>query len=123
MGCLCFLSKSLQSKWTFLLCAVPKCEFLFQDLGQCCVIFLTIPVWSKDEWELFGLPLRMAGLAVVNPVHIAPIQYESAVHSTILLVKSIIGKVPFKFDAHANAVLSSKTVDHQVKTEFFSSEV
>ena len=29
------LSKSLQSEWTFLLRAVPKCEFLFQDLEHC----------------------------------------------------------------------------------------
>ena len=28
------LSKSLQSEWTFV-CAVPKCELLFQDLKHC----------------------------------------------------------------------------------------
>ena len=117
------LSKSLQSEWTFLLRAVPRCEFLFQDLEHCLESSFLPSLFgleiSKDERELFGLPLRMAGLGVANPMNIAPIVYESSVRSTILLVKSIIGKVPFEFDAHVNAVLSSRTVDHQVKSEFF----
>ena len=54
-----------------------------------------------------------AGLRVVNPVNIAPILYEFSVCSIILLVKSIIGKVSFEFDAYVDAVLSSRTVDHE----------
>ena len=73
-------------------------KFCSKTWGHCLELSFLPSLFSleicKDKRELFGLPLHMAGL------DIALVLYMSSVHFTILLVKSIISKVPFEFDAH-----------------------
>ena len=62
------LSRSLQHEWTFLLCVVPQCGQLFQDL-EMSLFSRFLPATfgievSAVERRLFVLPLRLGALGI-----------------------------------------------------------
>ena len=50
---------------------------------------------SAIERRLFALPLRLGGLGICNPVSLAFHLFNSSVHGTEHLVKSIVGLETF----------------------------
>jgi len=52
------------------------------------------------EHDLLALPLRLGGLRVSNPVSSASYLYDSSLHSTVVLVKSLVTTMLFELDAH-----------------------
>jgi len=87
--------RSLQHKWTFLLCVVPQYGSLFQEL-ELSLFSHFLPAMfgvevSAVEQHLFALPLWFSGLGICNPVSLASCLFNSSVYGTKHLVRSIVG--------------------------------
>jgi len=66
---------------------------------------------SVVECDLLALPLRLGGLGVSNPVSSAYYFYDSSIHSTVVLVKSLVSAKLFELHTHLEAVSLAKA-DH-----------
>ena len=88
------LSRSLQHKWTF--CCVLSCSVASYFRNLKCHFSLVLPAMfgvevSAVERCLFALPFQLGSLGICNPVSLAFHLFNSSVHSTEHLVKSIVG--------------------------------
>ena len=119
-------TKSLQHEWAFLMCVVPGCRPLFQELEHAIHHHFLPTVFgveiSTAEHNPFALPLRFGGLGVSNPVLIAPSLLDSSVHSTVTLVHSIVGATTFELDAHLETVSSARTYHHKYMDTIYTNE-
>ena len=120
------LTKSLQHEWTFLLRVVPQCGELFQELEMSLFSRLLPALFglevSAAERRLFALPLRLGGLGICNPVSLASRLYNSSIHCTEHLVRSIVGMMNFELDSHFECVSSNKSNFRQQMNANFSEE-
>ena len=116
-------TQSLQHEWTFLLRVVPQCGQLFQEI-ELSLFSRFLPAMfgvevSAVERSLFALPLRLGGLGICNPVSLASHLFDSSVHGTEHLVRSIVGLEIFELDSHFDRVSSNKLhYRHQLNTVF-----
>ena len=83
------LTRSLQYEWTFTMRVNSGCGPLIMELEHC-LFSCFLPVVfgaevSSVDRQIFALPLRYGGLAIVNP---ADYCYKSSLHSTALLQSS-----------------------------------
>ena len=120
------LTRSLQHEWTFLLRVVPQCSSLFQELEQslfsCFLPAMFGVEVSSVERRLFALPLRLGGLGICNPVSLASYLYDSSIHSTALLVQSVVSSANFELDAHFACVSLSKRNYHEQMNSIFTEQ-
>jgi len=109
------LVHSLQHEWTFLLCVIPHCGPLLGELERLLASHFLLALFGVEvsvaERDLLALPLRLGGLGVSNLVSSASYFYDSSIHSTVVLVKSLVSATLFELDAHLEAVSIAK-VDH-----------
>ena len=106
--------------WRF----IPYCGTLFADLesllSSCFCVLFGVEV-SAAVRQLFSLPFQFGGLVgMFNPVAMSAHCYDSSVHSTMPLRKSILGGMTFELDAHIETVSSAKCFDRQFKFEHFT---
>ena len=67
---------------------------------------------SAAERRLFALPLRLGGLGICSPVPLASCFYDSSVHCTEHLIRSIVRCESFELDSHFECV-SFHRVNHR----------
>ena len=107
------ISKSLSQEWNYLQRVVPHCgsallavekaiaeSFLPKLLG--CEV-------SPAERSMCELPIKLAGLGVVNPSTSAPLAYELSRNTTAHLVNAITGREEFDSGKHLESVQKART--------------
>ncbi len=83
-----------QSKWTFLQRVIPNISGLFLPLEETILQNFIPKIIGKPasdlEREIFGLPARLGGLGIRNPVHQAAENYEASKKITKALADLIV---------------------------------
>jgi len=119
------LTKSLQHEWNFLLCVVSQCGPLFQDLELLLFSRFLLTMFglevSAAERRLFALPLQLGGLSICNPVSLAFCLYDSSVHCSERLIRSIVRFESFELDSHFECVSRHK-VNHRQQVNVIFNE-
>jgi len=77
---------------------------------------------SADEWCLFALPLQLGGLGICNPVSLAFRLYDSSIHCTEHLIRSIVRFESFELDSHFECVSIHKVNHWQQLSVIFNDE-
>jgi len=77
---------------------------------------------SAAERHLFVLPLRLGGLGIHNPVSLAFHLYDSSVHCTEHLIRSIIRFESFELDSPFECVSRHKVNHRQQMNVIFNDE-
>jgi hypothetical protein len=100
-------TKSLQHQWTFLQRVVPNIDDMFQPLEDMInssfipALFGTSTQESVDDLRpLLALPVKLAGLAVPNPVSTCAGNYQNSTVMSSHLLLAVQEKIPFSFQAH-----------------------
>ena len=111
------LTKSLSFEWNFLPRIVPDCGDLFRPLEE--VIdesFLPqLLGWefSAEERQLFALPVKFAGLGIIDPTTTACPPLETSRKATDHLSSAIQGRVEVNLRTHQQAVLAARS-EHRI---------
>ena len=113
------LTKSLSFEWNFLQRIVPDCGDLFRPLEK--VIgesFLPqLLGWefsaSAEERQLFALPVKFAGLGIIDPTTTAGAALETSRKATDHLSSAIQGRVEVNLRTHRQAVLAARS-EHRI---------
>jgi hypothetical protein len=100
-------TKSLQRQWTFLQRVISNINVLFQPLENEIISSFIPALFGASSQEscddlrpLLALPVKLAGLAVPNPVSTCAGNYQSSTVMSSHLLLAIQGKIPFSFQAH-----------------------
>jgi hypothetical protein len=100
-------TKSLQHQWTFLQRVVPNIDDMFQPLEDMInssfipALFGTSSQGSVEDLRpLLALPVKLAGLAVPNPVSTCAGNYQNSTVMLSHLLLAVQEKIPFSFQAH-----------------------
>ena len=119
-----FLTKSLQHEWNFMLHVVPQCDPLFQNLEMSLSSHFLLAMFglkvSAAECHLFVFPLRLGGLGICNPVSLASHLYDSSIHCTEHLIRSIVSSEVFELDSHFEYVTVNKVNYYQYMSRLFN---
>jgi len=103
---------------------VSQCGSLFQDfelsLFSCFLPAMLGLEVSAAEQCLFVLPLRLGGLEICNPVSLAFHLYDSSVHCTEHLIRSIVRFESFELDCHFECVSRHKVNCRQQMNGIFN---
>ena len=77
---------------------------------------------SAAERHLFALPLRLGDLGICNPVSLASRLYDSSVHCTEHLIRSIVRCESFELDSHFECVSFHRANHRQQMSVIFNDE-
>jgi len=77
---------------------------------------------SAAERHLFALPLQLGGLGICNPVSLAFHLYDSSVHCSEHLIRSIVRFEGFELDSHFDCVSRHKVNHRQQMNTIFNDE-
>ena len=106
------LTKFLQHEWNFMLHVVLQCGPLFQDLEMSLSSRFLQAMFglkvSAAEYRLFVLPLRLGGLGICNHISLTSHLYDSSIHCTKHLIRSIISSEVFELDSHFEFITVNK---------------
>ena len=87
------LTKSLQCEWIYLQRVVPHCHALFAPLENVISSSFLPALFGCEvsplEVELFSLPVRLGGLGICFPKHLAELLYNASRQATCIIVDSI----------------------------------
>ena len=114
------ISRSIQSKWSFLSRVVPDAGQYLGDLEEAVrSTFLTKllqnPI-SDDNRLLYGLPARMGGLGISNPADQARDSYATSAKANRVLAEAIVHNAVLDVSQHKAAVQQSRREHHIKRT-------
>jgi len=78
---------------------------------------------NATEQELLGLPLKYGDFGIINSVAVTNHCFDSSIHSTLFLLKSILGMTAFELDEYVVYEQSAKSLDTQVSTGYCTANV
>ena len=95
-------TRSLQCQWTFLARVMPDISDLFEPLEHIIRTVFIKTLIKRDandvEWDMLGLPARLGGLGITNPVISTPLS-----HTNSLIISSLLVKLIRDQEAHMSA--------------------
>ena len=86
----------LKHRWTYYLRTLPDIEDFLEPLeraiSHALIPAITGHTCTPTERDLLALPVRMGGLGIANPCHIAASEYEGSTAITEPLVEQIVAQ-------------------------------
>ena len=114
------LTKSIQSKWTYLKRVTPECRPLFEPLEVLIAERLLPTIFGSEitphERTLFSLPTCMGRLNVLNPTTDAVHNYNESREMTRPLIAALKGTTPldaYEFHLHYSSVQQTVHKDRE----------
>jgi hypothetical protein len=119
-------TKSLQHQWTFLQRVIPNIDAHFQPLEEMITSSFLPALFGKsqdsisDIRTLLALPVKLAGLAVPDPVSTCAANYQSSTVMSSHLLLAVQEKITFNFQDHndtCRAALVATRAEKQLSNE------